>query len=179
VSERIHLSAPRRSLANETAQRHRPIPLEPFGAEFRRGVQKLKGKRPNDTIRLLGRAQQDLALYESRSEMVRALSLCASAYEQAGLLWAARGSMLLAASQALKSLQNAAGSPLRLLRVRRLIWLELQLGHIACALQRIEAPLVLDNSIDQDPVREKHTGGQKCRHGFDNHCRRGPLRRSW
>src|ERR1700730_4099879 len=93
--------------------------------------------------------------------------------------WASRGSMLRAASQALKEFTECGRiTPPAAACVRRLIWLELQPGHIACALQRIEAPLVLDNSIDQDPVREKHTGGQKCRHGFDNHCRRGPLRRS-
>lgn len=131
LSERIHISAPRRNLANETASRHRPVPLEPFGAEFRRGVQKLKGKRPNDAIRLLGGAQQDLALHESRS--VRALSLCASAYEQAGLLWAARGSMLLAASQALKEFTECGKITPPGAACVRLIWLELQLGHIACA----------------------------------------------
>jgi hypothetical protein len=63
---------------------------------LRRGIQKLKGKKPYETIRLLGRAQQDLAMHESRAEMAAALALCAGAYEMAGLFWAARGSLSMA-----------------------------------------------------------------------------------
>ena len=70
---------------------------------LQRGVQKLKGEKPYAAIRLLGRAQQDLALHESRGEMVMALGLCGGAYERVGLLWAARGSLLLAANQAMKA----------------------------------------------------------------------------
>ena len=70
---------------------------------LQRGVQKLKGEKPYAAIRLLGRAQQDLALHETRGEMVMALGLCGSAYERVGLLWAARGSLLLAANQAMKA----------------------------------------------------------------------------
>src|SRR5262249_27225491 len=46
------------------------------GMLLRRGAQKLKGKRPYEAIGLLGRAQQDLALHESRGEMAAALAIC-------------------------------------------------------------------------------------------------------
>src|SRR5262249_22922185 len=57
---------------------------------LRRGMQKLDHDQPYEAIRLLGRAQQRLALRECRDELVTALALCARAYEAAGLLWAAR-----------------------------------------------------------------------------------------
>ncbi len=122
---------------------------------LRRGIQKLKGKRPYEAIRLLGRAQQDLALHESRNEMVGALGLCASAYEAVGLLWAARGCMLLAASQALKGFWERGKIAVQAVAcVRKLIWLELQLGRISCALAWIEALLILDSALDDDAERQ-------------------------
>ena len=70
---------------------------------LRRGAHKLRGGMPYEAISLLGRAQQDLALHESQGEMAVALGHCAAAYERVGLLWAARGSMLVGADQALKA----------------------------------------------------------------------------
>lgn len=104
---------------------------------LRRGSQKLKNGRPYEAIRLLGRAQQDLALQESRGEMVVALGLCGAAYEAAGLLWAARACMLVAANQALKEFwEHGRVSNPALACLRKLIWLELQLGRIPCVLAR-------------------------------------------
>lgn len=118
---------------------------------LRRGAQKLRAKQPYEAIRLLGRAQQDLALHESRGEMAAALGLCASAYEEVGLLWASRGSLLLATNQALNSfLEEGAITPQLLVCVRRLIWIELQLGRIPCVLQWIEAFLALSTAAALD-----------------------------
>lgn len=123
---------------------------------LRRGTQKLKAKRPYEAIRLLGRAQQDLALHESRGEMAAALALCASAYEMAGLRWAARATMLLAASQALKEFWEQGQITVQALAcVRKMIWLELHLGRIPCALAWIDAFLVLNNVLGPDAERQR------------------------
>ena len=122
---------------------------------LQRGVQKLKGEKPYAAIRLLGRAQQDLALHESRGEMVMALGLCGSAYERVGLLWAARGSVLLAANQAMKAFSEdgeITGQALACLR--KLVWVELQLGRIPCALAWIETFLTMNGAANLNEERQ-------------------------
>ena len=123
---------------------------------LRRGIQKLKGKKPYEAIRLLGRAQQHLAMHESRGEMALALGLCANAYEAVGLLWAARGGMLLAANQALKEFWergNITGQALSC--VRRMIWIELQLGRVPCALAWVEVFFALNGAAQRDAERQR------------------------
>lgn len=63
-----------------------------------RGMQQLNADRPSDAIRTLGRALARLYKHESRHDLVRALYACGVAYERVGLLWAARGTLLNAAS---------------------------------------------------------------------------------
>jgi hypothetical protein len=58
------------------------------------GAEQLDANHPYEAIRTLGRAFSRLYKHESRRDMVRALALCASAYERVGLLWAARGTVL-------------------------------------------------------------------------------------
>jgi len=123
---------------------------------LRRGTQKLEVDKPYQAIRLLGRAQQELAHYESRNEMVVALCLCGDAYKRAGLLWAARGSTLLAANQALRTFwEHGEVTGLPLACLRELIWVELQLGRIPCALAWIDTFLVLNGIASPDEERNK------------------------
>ena len=111
---------------------------------------------PYEAIRLLGRAQQDLALHESRSEMAAALGLCATAYERVGLLWAARGSMLLGANQALKAFWEHGKISIQALAcLRKLIWIELQLGRIPWVFAWIDTFLVLSGAATKDEDRQK------------------------
>jgi tetratricopeptide (TPR) repeat protein len=67
---------------------------------WQRGGQELGAGRPYEAIRHLGRSLTRLHKHESRHDAIRALLLCGTAYEQAGLLWAARGSALAAAALA-------------------------------------------------------------------------------
>ena len=123
---------------------------------LRRGAQKLSGGMPYEAIRLLGRAQQDLALHESRGEMAAALGLCGSAYERVGLLWAARGSMLVGADQALKaSWENGEISVQALACVRKLIWIELQLGRIPWVIALIDTFRVVSGAAEKEEARQK------------------------
>jgi hypothetical protein len=118
---------------------------------LRRGKQKLNSDQPYEAIRLLGRAQQHLALRECRGELVTALALCAQAYEGAGLLWAARASMLVATSQALREFwEEGTFTRQAYACLRRLIWLELQLCRVPCVLAWIETAALLTHTIKLD-----------------------------
>lgn len=105
-----------------------------------RGHQKLRGGNPYDAIRLYGRAQQVLAKREYRLELIAALVGGCLAYESAGLLWAARANVLGAANQAFSEYyEEGQILPQALTCLRKLAWLELQLGRVPAVLQWIEA----------------------------------------
>ena len=98
---------------------------------LKRGEQQLSANRPYDAIRSLGRAIRDLHKHESREDAVSALYLCACAYEQVGLLWAARGTMLNAASLAVNEFWKYGDiTPAQAACYSRLKWTELQLGRL-------------------------------------------------
>jgi hypothetical protein len=95
------------------------------------GAKQLDAKRPYEAIRTLGRALADLYKNESRDDMIRALFLCAFAYERVGLLWAARGTLLNAASIAANEWwTHSTVSLLQVACYNRLKWVELQLGRV-------------------------------------------------
>ncbi|WAL60769.1 hypothetical protein [Thermocoleostomius sinensis] len=116
-----------------------------------RGNQKLISGNHYEAIRLLGRAQHDLAMRECRGELIAALALCASAYESAGLLWAARSNMLLAASQAFNQYWEDGAITIQTFAcLQRLIWIELQLGRIPSTLTWIENATVIAQVLEFD-----------------------------
>lgn len=116
-----------------------------------RGYQKLQAGRKYDAIRMLGRAQQMLALDEYRKEWISALAGCALAYESAGLLWAARANMLMAANQALSAFwKEGKIEQSALVPLRKLIWLELQLGRVPCVLAWIETASLIAPQLGLD-----------------------------
>ena len=85
-----------------------------------------------------------------------ALGLCAAAYEAAGLLWAARGCLLLAVNQSLKEFWEE-GKIVRsgLIWLRKLIWLELQLGRVPCVLAWAETFLAIDSAVEHEPEAQR------------------------
>ncbi len=108
-------------------------------ALLQRGIQKLLAGKNYDAIRLLGRSQLKLAMEEYRGEWITALTACGSAYESAGLRWAARANLLAAANLAFYEF-TARGIlvPQALRCVCRLVWLEIQLGRVPCVLTWVE-----------------------------------------
>jgi hypothetical protein len=113
-----------------------------------RGYQKLRAGKTYDAIKFLGLAQQKLAKHEYRYEHIKALVGCASAYESAGLLWAARANMLVAANQALNEFAKHGKIVSQTLPcIQRLIWLELQLGRVPQTLAWMEMASVISNQI--------------------------------
>lgn len=98
---------------------------------LKRGEQQLNAKRPYEVIRTLGRTFTSLYKHESREDAVFSLYLCACAYEQVGLLWAAHGTMLNAASLAINEYWKYGDiTPSQAACYSRLKWIELQLGRI-------------------------------------------------
>lgn len=128
---------------------------------WKRGGQELAAGRPYEAIRHLGRSLTRLHKHESRHDAIRALLLCATAYERAGLLWAARGSGLAAAALAagdywtyseVTQLQADSYGVLR--------WLELRLGRLPQALAwhaawQVATRLLTDRGETVDEVHEE------------------------
>ena len=95
------------------------------------GRQQLQADRPYDAIRTLCLALVRLYKHESRHDCVRALYLCGCAYECVGLLWAARGTLLAAASLATAEYWTYGEvTTAQAACYRRLKWVELQLGRL-------------------------------------------------
>lgn len=118
-----------------------------------RGFQKFRARLIYDAIRYFGRAQQKLALREAREELSEALFGCGLAYEAAGLLWAARANVLAAANQVLSDyFEHGVLAGQALTCVRRLVWLEIQLGRVACAMQwiQVEQALAQDRALIEE-----------------------------
>ena len=123
---------------------------------LRRGEQKLRANRPYEAIRLLGRAQHELTLHETKYELIAALAMCSAAYERAGLLWAARASMLLAASRALNEFWSEGKITRQAVAcLRRLVWIEIQLGRIPLTLTWVECAMSMADAIEFDEGRVK------------------------
>lgn len=124
---------------------------------LKRGRQKFRNGKFYEAIRLLGRAQQDLALHECRRELVAALALCSGAYEAAGLLWAARAGMIAAASLALTEFWKKGKVDIQALAcLQRLIWIEMQLGRIPTILSWITTASVIATTLmSDDELREE------------------------
>ncbi|MFZ5451590.1 MAG: hypothetical protein ACOZF2_06940 [Thermodesulfobacteriota bacterium] len=116
-----------------------------------RGYQKLTAGLKYEAISLLGRAQPKLAKHEYRRELFNTLVFCSMAYERAGLLWAARINILTAANQALHEFwRHGKISPQALFCLQRLVWIELQLGRVTCALSWIELTDIVSRHLFLD-----------------------------
>lgn len=101
-----------------------------------RGLQKLDHDHPYEAIRWIGRAEELLVKEEYQGDLVLTLVAGSFAYERAGLLWAARNKILVAAEISLHAFARSGEMPPSALRtLQRLAWIELQLGRIPQTLQ--------------------------------------------
>lgn len=107
------------------------------GESFKtRGLQKLKNGKPYEAIRWIGRAEELFVKEEYQRELILTLAAGSYAYQNAGLLWAARNKLLVAIERAFHMLSTEGELPLIAYRLlRRLTWLELQLGRVPQILQ--------------------------------------------
>lgn len=84
-------------LAEFMSQRNKE--LEAGRIYLKQGERKLNAGKPIDAIKWLGRAVLNFAKDESREEQTRALHCLSTSYHEAGLLWAAHGTALVAIAQ--------------------------------------------------------------------------------
>jgi hypothetical protein len=112
-----------------------------------RAFQKLRKKLPYEAIRWFGRAAGLLVKEEYQTELCDALVGSSFAYEQAGLLWAARNYALAAASQQFALFEKTGSidhiSPAVL---RRYFCSELRLGRVPQILHAYEFEMMVRNA---------------------------------
>lgn len=109
------------------------------GESFRsRGRQKMRNKKPYEAIRWLGRAEELFVKEEYQRQLILTLLDGSYAYESAGLLWAARNKLIVAIERAFRMFQTKREMPgIAHHCLRRLTWIEMQLGRIPQILQAI------------------------------------------
>lgn len=117
------------------------------GESYRlRGRQKSKNGKPYEAIRWLGRAEELLVKEEYQRQLILTLLEGSYAYENAGLLWAARNKLVVATERAFHVFQ-AEGEMIGIVShcLHRLAWIEMQLGRIPQILQAVSWNRCLEN----------------------------------
>lgn len=109
------------------------------GESFRsRGRQKLRNEKPYEAIRWLGRAEELFVKEEYQRQLILTLLDSSYAYESAGLLWAARNRLVVAIERAFRMfLTEGEMAGIAHHCLRRLTWVEMQLGRVPQILQAI------------------------------------------
>ncbi len=98
---------------------------------LKRGQDQLSQDQAIKAIATLGRALSLLYKHETSREIVLALYLCATGYEQAGLLWASRGTLISALSISVNEYWSYGDiTPQQMRCSWKLKWLELRLGRL-------------------------------------------------
>ena len=116
-----------------------------------RGAKQLDNGRPLEAVVTLGKALRRLYKHESRQELVHALYLAGIAYRRIGLLWASRGTLLLAASTATAELWTYGDiTNAQLACAEELRWVELELGRLPQTLCWHEVSLAFATGLDLD-----------------------------
>lgn len=113
-----------------------------------RGERQLLQGRPIEAIATLGRTLGRLYKHETRHNIVKALYLCGCAYDDVGLPWAARGTLLAAASVATNDFwQYGDVTPYQSACYRRLKWVELRIGRLPYILAWHELDMVVRHEL--------------------------------
>lgn len=125
--------------------------------QLQRGLQKLERKRAYDAIDDLAKSQLLLAQDDSRDEFIAALCGTGLAYESAGLLYAARANLVSALDRCLYSwFKERAVDRRALPLLKKLAWLELQLGRVPYVLAWVKwfAPIQVALSLNEADTKE-------------------------
>lgn len=124
---------------------------------LQRGLQKLERKRAYDAIDDLAKSQMLLAQEDSRDQFIAALCGTGLAYESAGLLYAARANLVSALDRCLYSwFKESAVDHRALPLLKKLAWLELQLGRVPYVLAWVKwfAPIQVALSLNEAGTKE-------------------------
>lgn len=127
---------------------------------IKRAAQQLDAERPYEAIRSVGRAFISLYKDESREDLIEALYICGSAYERVGLLWAARGTLLVGASIAISEFwSHSKVTPLQAVCFKKMKWLELRLGRLPHALAWHEVDTLVRAALAERGYTKKTLSG--------------------
>jgi hypothetical protein len=123
----------------------------------KRGEQKLQHGKPYDAIKWFGRAEELLIKEEYRDELITALVGSSLAYEQVGLLWAARNKMLIVSDRRLfESQEDRRAMRPAFFAFKRIVWLELQLGRIPHVLDAMQlSRMLITQTGFSEEIKEK------------------------
>ncbi|WP_323634580.1 hypothetical protein [Pectobacterium polaris] len=122
-----------------------------------RGLQKLSRKKTYEAIDDLAKAQFLLAQEERRGEFIASLAGTGLAYESAGLLFAARANLVSALDRCLYSYFKEGAVDTRALPLlRKLAWIELQLGRVPYILAWVKwmLPMQVALSLSDEEVNK-------------------------
>lgn len=115
---------------------------------LKRGIQHLNSERIYKAIDSFGRTLSRFYKLESKDQLVKSLYLLSFAYEEAGLLWAARGALLNAAAYATSDLWTYSRiNAMQLSCFERLAMIELRLARVGYALEWYELFSFLSSQI--------------------------------
>ena len=122
-----------------------------------RGYQKLEVGKTYDAINQFAKAQSLLTQEEHKGEFVRAVVGTALSYEAAGLLWAARANLAVALDRTLYGyFKDGRIAPQALLLLRKLVWVEMQLGRMPCIFAWIEWLGLVSHALELDETARKN-----------------------
>jgi len=138
-------------------QSKRSSDAEQGSLRLERGFQKLQSGKTYEAIEQFSKAQNLLVQDEHKSGFIQAIVGAALGYEAAGLLWAARAYLVFALDRVLYEFhKNGQIAPQALPLLRKLIWLELQLGRALCVLIWVDWLNVLSNAVELDDSTRKN-----------------------
>lgn len=116
-----------------------------------RGARELRGGRPSEALKFIGRSSEKAKNHESRGALSHSFYLQALAYEEMGLYWASRAAYLTATSIAMTDFwtyNEVTASQIRYLN--RIKWTEIKLGNIAKAIRAFEIESICGRILRSD-----------------------------
>lgn len=137
-------------------QSRRSSDAEQGEMRLKRGFQKLKSNKPYEAIEQFAKAQSLLVQEEHKGEFLQSLVGIALGYEAAGLLWAARANLVFALDRTFYEFdKNREIKPQSLSLLRKLIWIELQLGRSVCVFIWLQLVNLLYNAVELSDLEKK------------------------
>jgi hypothetical protein len=127
-----------------------------------RGFQKLEKGLAYDAIRWFGRAVSLLVKEEYEDELLHALIGSSIAYEETGLLWAARNYALAAASHEFSAFKRTGSiDQVNPAVLGRYLWTELRLGRVPNVLSALELTMIVRNARAKTKEQREHAAKKR------------------
>jgi len=120
-----------------------------------RAIQKLAAKRPNDAIKLFGRAETKLVKDEYKSDLVFSLVGCGGAYDSLGLSWASRSTLLAALTICGNEMaESGYMHRIAVTAAKKIVWIEVRKGRVPQFIYTLMIANFCANHADYDEKDE-------------------------